>query len=265
TIEPAHEALLRQWGLLRGWLSDDLAALTTLEGVKRAARDWAANARREDWLNHSGTRLEDAEKIVAARDDLAGDLSSDAREYLRQCRVKQEAEREREARRLRAEADAARERAEAALRLARRTKIAAGVVSVLLVIAVGAGLFAMQQSHVASEQKLLAQAREQDAVKAEQEAKSELAKTQIAQSRFLADQAAQRSDAGDHGTAIGLALEALPMDIDAPDRPFVLAAYAALYQAATQLREMPPLIGHEALVTSGEYSNDGKRVVTASN
>ncbi len=56
TIEPAHEALLRQWGLLRGWLEEDFAALTTLEGVKRAARDWAANGRREDWLNHTGAR-----------------------------------------------------------------------------------------------------------------------------------------------------------------------------------------------------------------
>ena len=65
TIEPAHEALLRQWGLLRGWLEEDFAALTTLEGVKRAARDWAANGRREDWINHAGTRLEDAEKIAA--------------------------------------------------------------------------------------------------------------------------------------------------------------------------------------------------------
>ena len=27
TIEPAHEALLRQWGLLHGWLEDDFAAL----------------------------------------------------------------------------------------------------------------------------------------------------------------------------------------------------------------------------------------------
>ena len=43
TIEPVHEALLRQWGLLQGWLAEDLGALTTLEGVKRASRDWAAN------------------------------------------------------------------------------------------------------------------------------------------------------------------------------------------------------------------------------
>jgi tetratricopeptide (TPR) repeat protein len=91
TIEPAHDALLRQWGLLRGWLEEDFAALTTLEGVKRAARDWAANGRHADWLNHSGTRLEEAEK-VAARSDLAGDLSVDAGDYLRQCREREVAE-----------------------------------------------------------------------------------------------------------------------------------------------------------------------------
>lgn len=98
TIEPAHEALLRQWGLLRGWLEEDFAALTILEGVKRAARDWAANARSPDWLDHEAGRLEDAER-VAARPDLAADLSSGALDYLCQCR-----ERENAARREREEA-----------------------------------------------------------------------------------------------------------------------------------------------------------------
>ena len=50
TLEPAHEALLRQWGLLKGWLADDLGRLAVLEGVRRAARDWDANARAEAWL-----------------------------------------------------------------------------------------------------------------------------------------------------------------------------------------------------------------------
>ena len=45
TIEPAHEALLRQWGLLQGWLKEDFTALSTLESVKRATRDWDANAK----------------------------------------------------------------------------------------------------------------------------------------------------------------------------------------------------------------------------
>jgi hypothetical protein len=39
TIEPAHEALLRQWGLLRGWLVEDTALLSVLEGIKRACRE----------------------------------------------------------------------------------------------------------------------------------------------------------------------------------------------------------------------------------
>jgi hypothetical protein len=102
TIEPAHESLLRQWGLLKGWLEEDFAALMTLEAVKRAARDWAANARAADWLNHAGGRLEGAER-VAARPDLAADLSEDSRDYLRQCRSREQAiqnEKELAARRL---------------------------------------------------------------------------------------------------------------------------------------------------------------------
>ena len=76
TVEPAHEALLRQWGLLQGWLEEDFAALTTLEGVRRAARDWAANAEDEAWLAHTAGRLEDAE-AVARRDDFAGAAGAD--------------------------------------------------------------------------------------------------------------------------------------------------------------------------------------------
>jgi WD40 repeat protein len=92
TIEPSHEAVLREWILLRGWLAEDLAALTTLEGVKRAACDWVANTEKADWLNHTGTRLEEAERF-AVRPELAGDLWPEAREYLRCCRARDDAER----------------------------------------------------------------------------------------------------------------------------------------------------------------------------
>jgi len=62
-IEPAHEALLRQWSSLQGWLEKDSDALTTLEDVKIAARKWAANKGGEDWLTHSGKRLEKAQQL----------------------------------------------------------------------------------------------------------------------------------------------------------------------------------------------------------
>jgi hypothetical protein len=63
TIEPAHEALLRQWGLLQTWLVEDSAALAALESVKRAALDWEASGKDSSWLTHGGGRLEDAERL----------------------------------------------------------------------------------------------------------------------------------------------------------------------------------------------------------
>src|SRR6202040_2842069 len=60
TIEPAHEALLRQWDLLEGWLAEDAGLLTVMDGVKRASRDWAANGRRAAWLTHVTGRPEAA-------------------------------------------------------------------------------------------------------------------------------------------------------------------------------------------------------------
>src|SRR5262249_9090897 len=85
TIEPAHESLLRQWGVLQGWLEEDFADLAALEGVKRSARDWAANAKEDAWLTHAGGRLEDAER-VAARGDLGGAIEPTERSYLAECR-----------------------------------------------------------------------------------------------------------------------------------------------------------------------------------
>jgi formylglycine-generating enzyme required for sulfatase activity len=84
TIEPAHEALLRQWGLLQGWLSDDTGLLTVLDGIKRAARDWAANAKAASWLAHSTDRLRAAERLMA-RPDLAANLEPTDKAYLTAC------------------------------------------------------------------------------------------------------------------------------------------------------------------------------------
>jgi CHASE2 domain-containing sensor protein len=91
TIEPAHDALLRQWGLLEGWLEEDFAALATLEGVKRTARDWDANNRDPNWLVHRGRRLHDAERIDE-RLEFASSLDDSNREYIAACQAKEEAE-----------------------------------------------------------------------------------------------------------------------------------------------------------------------------
>ncbi len=85
TIEPAHEALLRQWDLLQSWLTEDAGLLAVLESVKRASRDWDKNERGKTWLVHATHRLLAAEKLTT-RPDLAAHLAALDREYLAACR-----------------------------------------------------------------------------------------------------------------------------------------------------------------------------------
>jgi formylglycine-generating enzyme required for sulfatase activity len=85
TIEPAHEALLRQWGLLGGWLAEDAGLLAMLEGVKRASRDWSANGCDPAWLTHAADRLAAAKRLTD-RPDLAANLEPTDRQYLAACR-----------------------------------------------------------------------------------------------------------------------------------------------------------------------------------
>ncbi len=89
TIEPAHEALLRQWGILKGWLDEDFGLLATLEGVQRAARDWDRNNRSDDWLAHFGERLSDAYSLDI-RSDIGGRLELADHDYLAACQNREQ-------------------------------------------------------------------------------------------------------------------------------------------------------------------------------
>lgn len=86
TVEPAHEAFLRQWTDLRNWLAEDASFLGVMHDVKRAAREWVNNDRGESWLAHASSRLLVAESL-RDRPDLSGHLDSDDWDYLSQCRI----------------------------------------------------------------------------------------------------------------------------------------------------------------------------------
>jgi hypothetical protein len=151
TIEPAHEALLRQWGGLKGWLEEDFGRLAALESVKRAAMDWDANLRAEAWLAHGGARLSDADQLDL-RQDLSALLNVTDRAYLAACRRKEQVARDAEEAQRRTEADLERAKKEALVQrehaAQRMTRIVAGAGAFIAV----AGIFAFWQWHVADAQ-----------------------------------------------------------------------------------------------------------------
>jgi hypothetical protein len=100
-----------------------------------------------------------------------------------------------------------------------------------------------------------------------QSARKSLTQALITQSRFLASVSQQQTAAGNGTNGILLGLAALPRNPARPDRPVVVEAEAALYQAVLTVledRELKDLIGHQGAVNSAAFSPDGQRVVTAS-
>jgi hypothetical protein len=100
-----------------------------------------------------------------------------------------------------------------------------------------------------------------DATRQRDQALANLREAQIEQSRFLANQARAKDEAGDAGTAILLAVEGLPgAGVERPDVP---EADLQLEGGWRDLRERFDL-GHDSSVSSAAFSPDGTRIVSAS-
>ena len=78
TVEVAHEALLREWSRLRGWLDDDRDGLRVHRHLTLAAAGWEASGRDAGEL-YRGGRLETASSWAREHD---GDLNERERAFL---------------------------------------------------------------------------------------------------------------------------------------------------------------------------------------
>ncbi len=96
-VEVAHESLLRQWPALSAWLAEDAEDLKLVEGVERAAGEWARSGCRPAWLDHRSERLLAGERLLA-RDEFRQRLGEDGATYLTACRASEEAGRQRDRR-----------------------------------------------------------------------------------------------------------------------------------------------------------------------
>ena len=239
TIEPNHEALLRQWGDLEGWLKEDRVALTTLEGVKRATTDWITNGKSAAWLSHRSGRLEEAGK-QAVGEAFANFLTADERAYIAACRAAENTETLRKRRQDQA--------------ITYGSLIAAGVLLVVAAIAVWKWIDAQQQSQIAQDKSIESNRRLSQALELE--------------SRFRAEQSQRQLQAGHPVEAILLAMAGLPdpatNEIEQKARRSIPETQYAYNYALAHLSERIVLAGHFYAVNSAAFSPDGKRIVTGS-
>jgi dipeptidyl aminopeptidase/acylaminoacyl peptidase len=301
TLEVAHEALIRNWDRLGRWVDEDRGFLRSVERIRAKMKHWQEKgAPDSDLLLGSGLEIAGGREILARHDALVDDIraciersmaTEEARIRAEQNRLRQQAEEKAalEAARLRAEAQAAEQkaakqqaeaeaarqseaarrseaaaaegRAEAARRMSKRMRIGTVVISILAVIALGFGWSAMDRARDAEQQRAEVQHQAQKAIEEKEIADSRLRQAQINQSRFLSSLARQATTSGDVVTGMLLALAALPTKTE---RPYLVEAEVALYQAAEETRELAVLTGDDGMVYSGTFCPDGRRVVTAS-
>ena len=90
TVEVAHEALLREWPRLRGWLEEDAEGRRLHQHLIHAASDWQAGGRDPGEL-YRGARLASTLDWIAAHE---GDLNELERTFLDESRAEAEHEAE---------------------------------------------------------------------------------------------------------------------------------------------------------------------------
>jgi hypothetical protein len=71
TVEVVHEALIRNWGELRGWMTTDREFRTWQERLRGAMQQWEATTRDEGALLRGAALAEAKEKLETRREDLS--------------------------------------------------------------------------------------------------------------------------------------------------------------------------------------------------
>jgi WD40 repeat protein/energy-coupling factor transporter ATP-binding protein EcfA2 len=77
-VDVAHEALIRGWPRLQGWIDEDRAALLTHRRLTEAAQEWEQNERDGSYL-YRGARLAEAQEWAESH---TGDLNEQERTFL---------------------------------------------------------------------------------------------------------------------------------------------------------------------------------------
>jgi len=245
TVELAHEALLREWPRLRGWVEDDRDGLRIRRGVSAAAREWE-QLRRDDGALYRGSRLIEA---IEWRDARKPPLTEPERDFL----------------------DAsfdARERERVTRR--RRTRLMLGAAATIVVASVAvavAATFAHRQSEITASRDLATQSAttvDFDPGLALEIARSALGRHDTPQAQSALRQAAL----ADRATGVARAHKSAGYAIDvSPDGRMLVSAgddgKVGLWRAG-DLHPVRTLVTHSDLATSVAFTPDGDSVASLS-
>ena len=115
TVEVAHEALIREWHTLRGWLEENREGLRLQRQLTEAAQEWSEMDRSSDVL-YRGARLAQAQEWALAHEDelnvLEREFLETSKEFAERKAAKKEAQRQRELEAARKLAESEKQRAE---------------------------------------------------------------------------------------------------------------------------------------------------------
>ena len=243
SVEVAHEALIRNWGRLRGWVDEDREFLLWSQRLKVALEEWERADHDAETLLR-GAPLAEAERWLAERPH---DLPPGEQDFIR-------------------ESIAARERERAARERSRR-RITAGAIATALVFMVLAGLAGMQWRRAGNEaRRAEAQAQiaiseatraaEQTRIAISNEKKAD-EQRRIALSRQLAAQALNRLD-----TRLD---QALLLGVESWRAHDTFEAKNSLLKALLHYRFLSNFFtGHKEFATSVAFSPDGKILASGS-
>jgi WD40 repeat protein/transcriptional regulator with XRE-family HTH domain len=237
SAEVAHEALIREWPTLRGWLEENRDSLRLHRHLTEAAQEWAVSKREPDVL-YRGARLTQAREWAFAHLAEMNDLE---REYLgssvehseREAREKEaRLQRELEAsqRLVEVEKGRAEEQKHSANRLRARNRLITLVGAAALILAILAGVDAGLARKNASRAESL---------------------------RLAAQANTIISENGDAEVATLLSVRAL-------QSAYSFQADGALADSLTLLHSRRRFSGHNGQIYSVEFSPDGQYVLTGS-
>jgi WD40 repeat protein len=233
-VELSHEALIRNWTMLRRWVDENRETLRARERVRQRMGRWREMDEREDLLLPAGLELEEGRRLLQADTDVSID---EVRGYIeRSIAAEQSRIAEREARQ-----EAERQRELAVQRQKRRLVSSALLVSLLLLALAGWQWWqADLQRDEANAQQLEAESARAEALEASEQAKRQAERADrerdLAQAQRLAATAAKVLDENPGETALAamLAVESQEKH-NTPEANAVLRTVLALTPSQTRL------------------------------